>query len=315
LKAQIFSLKGQTSLCDDIQDLLRENLYRKIKIEQEVFDDEDWNRAAVLKMGRTYFRLLTASMVRVDDFCLEVENSLGKWGYWGYTGERGEYFVRLGDRMRTKVFPSVAVMDRMVMVPTGIHDAFDMPGGFSYLFRPLDLHGVLLVDFDDRKAIEYAVLKVAAQLSREIVTIGRRHMYVRDIRTPDLADLSELLHVAGDYLGRLEAEIVKPVPKLALDVTGDPVRLEAWSPVTLDVRNESGYALGAVRAQIRGPRNTLRRPIAQYLDFSSGAAEDRTLRFEVRAQAAPFCPLEVMFLSDDMAQGFTFPIPLILDVD
>jgi len=137
---------------------------------------------------------------------------------------------------------------------------------------------------------------------------------VRDIRTPALADLSELLHVAGDYLGGLEAEIVKPVPELALDVTGEPLRLGAWSSVTLDVRNESGYPLGAVRAQIRGPRNTLRRPIAQYLDFSSGAAEDRTLRFEVKAQAAPFCPLKVMFLSDDAAQGFTFPIPLILDV-
>jgi hypothetical protein len=314
LKAQIFSLKGQASLCEDIQDLLRENLYRKIKVEQVIFDDEDWNQTAALEMGRAFFRLLTASMVRVDDFSLEAENSLGKWGYWGYTGERGEYFVRLGDRMRTKVFPSVAVMDRMVMMPTGIHDAFEVPMGFSYLFRPLDLHGVILVDFDDRKAVEDAVLKVAAQLSREIVTIGRRHMYVRDIRTPDLADLSELLHVTGDYLDRLEAEIVKPVPKLALEVTGDPVRLGEWSPVTLNVRNESGYALSAVRAQIRGPRNALRRPLTQYLDFSSSAVEDRTLRFEVRAQAAPYCPLEVMFLSDDVAQGFTFPIPLILDV-
>lgn len=314
MKAQIFALKGQASLCADIQDLLRDNVYRKIEVEQKVFDDEDRDQGAVLKMGRAYFRLLTASMVRVDDFSLEVENSLGKWGYWGYTGEQGEYFVRLGDQLRTKVFPSVAVMDRMVMVPAGIHEAFDVPTGFEYLFRPLDLHGVLLVNFDERKAVEDAVLKVAAQVSREVVTIGRRQMQVRDIRTPDLAELSELLHVGGDYLGGLEAEIVRPVPKLALDVTGQPVTLGTWSPVALQVRNESDYPLTDVRAQIRGPRNTMRGPFTQYLDFSSGDVADRTLRFEVRAQAAPFCPLEVLFLSDDAVQGFTFPIPLILDV-
>jgi hypothetical protein len=314
LKAQIFSLKGQTSLRRDIQDLLEDNLYRKIEIEHKVFDDENWNENAGLELGRAYFRLLTASMVRVDDFSLEVENSLGQWGYWGYTGERGEYFIRLGDQLRTKVFPSVAVMDRMVMVPYGIHDAFDAPTGFSYLFRPLDLHGVLLVDFDNKKAIADAVAMVATQLGREIVTIGRRHMYVRKIRNPDLVDLGELLHVAGDFLGRFKAEIVKPVPKLALNVTGQPVRLEAWSQVALEVRNESDYELETVRAQIRGPRNVMRGPFAQYLDFSSGDAEHQTLRFEVRAQAAPFCPLEVLFLSDEAAQGFTFPIPLILDV-
>lgn len=313
MKAQIFSLKRQASLRRDIEDLLQENLYRKIEVKNRIVDKKDWDRRAGLKIGRAYFRLLAASMVRVDDFSLEVENSLGRWGYWGYTGERGEYFVRLGDQMRAKVFPSVAIMDRMVMVPDGIHEAFDVPTGFSYLFRPLDLHGVLLVDFDDRKAIQDAVVKVADQLAREFVTIGRRHMYVRDIRTPDLADLSKLLHVAEDYLGRLEAEIIRPVPRLDLAVTGEPVRLDEWCPVTLEVRNASDHPLGAVRAQVRGPRNTMQGPMAQYLDFS-GDAGDRTLRFEVRAQAAPFCPLEVMFLSDDIAQGFTFPIPLILDV-
>lgn len=314
MKAQIFSLKSQASLRRDIEDLLQEHLYRKIEVKNRIVDKKDWDTKAGLKTGRAYFRLLAASMVRVDDFSLEVENSLGKWGYWGYTGEGGEYFVRLGDQMRAKVFPSVAVMDRMVMVPEGIHEAFDVPTGFSYLFRPLDLHGVLLVDFDDPKAIQDAVIKVAGQLAREFVTIGRRHMYVRDIRTPDLADLSRLLHVDGDYLGRLEAEIVRPVPRLALAVTGEPVRLEEWSPVTLEVRNESDYPLGDVRAQVRGPRNTMRGPVAQYLDFSTGDAADRTLRFEVRAQAAPFCPLEVTFLSDEAVLGFTFPMPLILDV-
>jgi hypothetical protein len=314
LKAQIFSLKSQAPLRRAIEDLLQENLYWKIEVENKIIDDEDWDSRTGLEMGRAYFRLLAASMVRVDDFSLEVENSLGKWGYWGYTGERGEYFVRLGDQIRTKVFPSVAVMDRMVMVPAGIHDAFDVPTGFSYLFRPLDLHGVQLVDFDDPKAIKDAVAKVAAQLGREIVTIGRRHMHVRDIRTPDLTELSQLLHVAGDFLGRFETEMIRPVPKLALDVTGEPVTLGAWSQVALEVRNESDYELGAVRAQIRGPRNVMRGPFARYLDLASGDPGDRTLRFEVRAQAAPFCPLEVLFLSDDAVQGFTFPCPLILDV-
>ena len=306
MKAQIFFLPSQMELCREIEILLEDNLYQRIKVERKVFDDDHSNPEASLEIGRSYFRLLSASMVRVNDFSLEVENSRGKWGYWGYTGEKGEYFVRLGDRLRTKVFPSVAVMDRMVMVPEGIHDAFDVPTGFSYLLRPLDLHGVLVVDFDDSKAIEDAVVKVAAQIRREIVNIGRRHMYVRKTRIPDLVDLSELLHVAWDFLRGFEKEIVRPAPEFLLKVTSGPVRLAEWSEVVLEVWNESEYKLGTMRAQIRAPRHVMRGPFTQYLDFPSGEAEHQTLRFEVRAQVLPYCPLEVLFLSDDAAQAFTF---------
>ncbi len=315
MKAQIFALKSQTALCREIQLLLEDYLYRRIEVELKIFDDDDPNQNASLEIGRAFFRLLGASMVRADDFSLEVESSLGEWGYWGYTGDSGKYFVRLGDRLRTKVFPSVAIMDRMVMVPEEIHDALDVPTGFSYLFRPLDLHGVLLVDFGDQIAIQEAIVKIGGELRKEIVGIGRRHIYVRRTRTPDLVDLSGVLHVSVDFLKELEGEIVKLVPTLSLDVTSGPVRLGTWSQVRLEVRNESGHELGIMRVQIRAPRNVMRAHFVQHLDFSSKELECQTLQLDVKPQVAPFCPLEVRFLSDDVAPIFTFPIPLILDVE
>ena len=75
---------------------------------------------------------MKASTIAVGDFTIETEYEEGSWGY--YWDAETDYLVRLAYDYRGSVFPSVAVMNRMVMVPRDIHQAFDVPNDFSYLF-------------------------------------------------------------------------------------------------------------------------------------------------------------------------------------
>jgi hypothetical protein len=202
----------------------------------------------------------------------------------------------------------------MVMVPLGIHEAIDAPTDFAYLFRPLDLQGVLLVDFQDTEAVRRAILTVGAQIRAEIVSLGLRHMSVQRTRAPDLEDLSRLLNVHVDFLEELRQEILRPLPHLMPKVTSKPAILLRESSVTLEIRNESEYALGTVRVQIRAPSSVMKVPLVRHLDFSSDRPKHQTIEFEVVPKTIPYCPLEVLVLLDDTTHDPMPPIPLILDV-
>lgn len=310
MKAQIFSLKSQKKVCHQIEALLRSNFYRDIEVERRVYDGK--NETTAREIGRSYLELMRASTIRVGSFSVDAEYEEGSWGH--YWDPKGEYFLRLRRDLRTKVFPSVAIMSRMVMVPNVVHQAFDVPADFAYLFRPLDLQGVDLTDFGDTDAIQRAVVRVAAQIRKEIVSIGRRHMSLQGTQSPDVEELARLLGVDEDFVEELRHEIVRPTPRLIPKVTSKPVRLNSVSQVMLEIRNESENALGAVRVQIRAPWRVMRAPLAQYLDFGPGKAMHQTIEFEVVPKTTPYCPLEVLFLLDDATHDIAPPVPLILDV-
>jgi len=312
LKAQIFSLESQDRVRRLIETLLRSDFYQRISVEHLIYDDND--KANAQRTGRSYLGLMKASTITVGDFTIETEDEAGHWGYYWDDSLVKKHFLRLSDELKTGVFPAVAIMDRMVMVPKGIHRAIDAPTDFSYLFRPLDLQGVLLVDFEDEEAIRRAILRVGGQIGAEIVSLGLRHMSVQGALTPDLEDLSQLLNVHLDFLQELRREILRPLPHLMPRVTSEPVRLLRGSQVTLEIRNDSGYALGTVRVQIRAPRRVMEAPLVRHLDFSSERTAHRIIEFEVVPQTIPYCPLEVLVLLDDTTHDPMPPIPLILKV-
>jgi len=293
-----------------IESLLRSNFYRDIEVEHRIYDGK--NEAGARQIGRSYLELMRASTIRVGSFSVDAEYEEGSWGH--YWDPKGEYFLRLRRDLRAKVFPSVAIMSRMVMVPHVVHQAFEMPADFSYLFRPLDSQGVDLTDFGDSDAIQRAIVRVAAQIRKEIVSIGRRHMSLQGTQSPDVEDLARLLGVDEDFIEELRPEIIRPSPRLIPRIVSKPARLKRISRVILEIRNESESAPGAVRVQIRAPWRVMRAPVAQYLDFGPGKAEEQTVEFEVQPTTTPYCPLEVLFLLDDATHDITPPVALILDV-
>ena len=312
MKAQIFSLRDQDGARRVIEASLRRDFYQGIMVDHIIYDDKDKGDAR--RTGGSYLRLLKASTITVGDFTIESEDAAGNWGYYWDDSLVKKHFLRLSDELKTGVFPAVAIMDRMVMVPLGIHRAIDAPTDFSYLFRPLDLHGVLLVDFEDGEAIRRAILRVGARIRAEIVSLGLRQMSLQRALAPDLEDLGQLLDVDLDFLQDLKQEILRPLPHLMPRVISEPVRLLRESRVTVEIRNESDYTLGAVRVQIRAPRRVMEAPLVRHLDFSLEGAANQSIEFEVVPQTIPFCPLEVLVLLDDSTYEPMPPIPLILRV-
>jgi hypothetical protein len=260
-------------------------------------------------IGKSYLEMMRASTVKVGDFTVEAAYEDGSWGY--YWDREEEHLLRLPHELMTKVFPAVAVMNRMVIVPREIHKAFDAPTDFAYMFKPLEAYGVVLADFDKRDTIRRALVRVATQVRAEIVSLCRRHMSLQGTRSPDLEELARLLDVDEDFLEELKQDVIRPFPRLEAQVISGPVRLKKSSRVKLAVRYESVNAPGTVRVQIRPPAV---KPVVHYLDFSAGQTTDQMIEFDVVPKTAPYCPLEVLFYLEDAADDTVPPIALILDV-
>jgi hypothetical protein len=313
VKAQVFTLKSQEALRRAIARSLRA-FYEDIEIEHRIYDEDSESK----RIGERYLHLLKASTVGVGAFSVEVEDQYGSWDYWDSRAdvERANYFLRLPHDAKEKVFPAIAIMNRMVIVPQGIGDALDVPTGFSYLLKPLDLQGVLAVDFEGRDAIQDAVMRVGAEIRAEIVSLASRQMAMNRIPTPDLEELSDLLGVHVDFMEGLQEDILSPMPQLTVGITSGPALLRRVSRVVLEIRNGAGQPAGVVGVQVRLPFNGLKEPPTRYsarLDFSGGDGR-HTVELDVFPRTVPYCPMEVMFQFDETVDAVSFPVPLILEV-
>lgn len=315
MKAQIFYLEHQQDMRDELASLLREYVYENIQVEVSGirFDrmeegNSQW-RAAL-----AYLNYLKSSMIKVDDFRILVEGSYGYSWYLGYEGET-THLLKLHPDSVDSVLPAVAVIDRMVMLPQGIREAFDTSREFSFFPRPLDLQGVLMVDFAEPQAIREAVRQVGAQIKSEIEKLCRRYMFVNKILRPDYNDLSRLLKIDKRFFERFADELFQPSVRLTPRIISGPARRGQQTQIVLEIQKESEDALGIVNVQVRGPADTLAAPVAEYVDFSAGMSQIQKIQFEIFPTTSPYCPFEVLMVPNDTNQKYTpFPIPLILDV-
>lgn len=315
MRAQIFYLEHQQDMRDELASLLREYVYKNIQVEPSGirFDqmsegNRQWSAALA------YLNYLKSSMIKVDDFRILVEGSYGYSWYLGYEGET-THLLKLHPDSVDAVLPAVAVMDRMVMLPQGIREAFDTSREFSFFPRPLDLQGVLMVDFDEPPAIREAVRQVGVQVKSEIEKLCRRYMFVNKILRPDYDDLARLLKIDKRFFTLFEDELFQPSVVLTPRIINGPARRGQRTQIILEIQKESEDALGIVNVQVRGPSDTLAVPVAEYLDFSAGNSQIQEIQFEIFPNAYPYCPFEVLLVPNDTNKKYTpFPIPLILDV-
>jgi len=234
-------------------------------------------------------------------------------GYSGYGDVSRTNFIKLFQNKMASAFPAVAVMDRLILAPQGIHEAFDKVRGFSWFLRPLDLNGVSLVDFRDAEPIREAIRQVGLRLKAEVIKLNKRHMLIRKIPNPDLSDLSELLKIDKEYLEEIQLGFSKAV--LVPKVVSGPAPLEKESIVILEIQNQSANPLERVQVLVRGPSGVLVGTVAPSLDFPGGNEGTRRIQFSVTPKTAPYCPLEVQFgLSETDGTDPAFPIPVVLDV-
>lgn len=308
MNAQIFYLPSQRDLIYEVQALLREHLYQNVQVDHfEVLDSDRYT-------ARKYLTLLRASMIKSDDFRIGIEEADQYVWYLGYEEDTNWKSLKLRRSSMSSIFPAIAVMDRMVMLPRGIYDAFDTT--IPFFPKPLDLQGVLLLDFNDRRAIAEAVRQVGAQIKVDVAKLCKRYTFIKRIIQPDFEELAQLLHIDKGYLARNKTEMFAASVKLTPRIVSGPAQLGRSTLVSLEITNESDDALGEVQTQVKAPGGSLKTPVVrEYLDFSVGQPPVQKIQFEITPRTSPYCPLEVLFEPNEPSQTYTpFPIPIILDV-
>jgi hypothetical protein len=320
VKATVFHLEKQDALYRSIERLLRQTVYEAIEIERRVIPNyyHELSESSVHDTCRSYLRMLRACMIRVEDFRIVVGNVPYSWCYLGYEGYgdlETNNFLQISLDNLNAIFPAVAINDRMVMAPSGLHDAFDGSSALPFFLRPLNLQGVALVDFAQAAFLRQEMQQIGQHVEREIVQLCARHAQVRKIQRPDFGQLSELLKVDLSYLEQRREKIMGSLIRLTPVVRSGPVTLGSKSRVVMEISEGIGNSLKRVRVQVKGPKGAIGESAASVLDFTSANDPLRTLTLDVVAKAAPYCPLEIRFESDDSTEAYAaFPIPVILDV-
>jgi hypothetical protein len=218
----------------------------------------------------------------------------------------------------TSIFPAVAIMNRMVLLPYGVGDAFEKTRVFPWFVKPRDLGGVVLADFRHSDSVADAIRQVGVQLKSDIAKLCKRHMLFRKILTPDFHELQQLLGVNLRYLELNRADLAAPSANLRSRIVSGAVRIGRTSKVVLEVHYESkalSGISGSVIVKVNAPSGTLKAPVAATLDLSSGNGS-RRIEFDVTPKTGPYCPLEVLYSIDEtQAASAPFPLPLVLDVE
>jgi hypothetical protein len=315
---QIFCLRSQKAVARKVESLLRKLIYPELEVELKEISD-DYNTYSDYKEHENcglFLRLFKASMIRVDDFAIVVSDGRGRWYYMGGSYHNEPRLLELLQSSMSSVFPAVAIMNRMMMMPYGVGDAFGKSRMFPWFVKPRDLEGVVLTDFQHPDSLEQAIRQVDVQLRTDIAKLCKRHMLLRRIATPDFVELSHLLKISTDYLESHRPEFTAPWAGLTCEIVSASARVGIESEVALEVRYASPEPLGLVSVRVSAPHGVMEDTFKASLLFAGGKTERRELRLRVKPKAAPYCPLEVQFTMDE-TQPLAAPssYPLLLDVD
>lgn len=317
MNAKIFCLTSQKSMADEVERLLRDHIFKDIGcLRLEIGDGYSRNpEAREQEYCRLFLRLLKASMMRVDDFAVVVTDGRGRWHYMGGVYNEEPHLLELFAESMPSLFPAVAIMDRMVMLPHTVGDAFRRSRALPWFIKPSHLGGVVLTNFGHTDSLVEGTRQVGLQLRTDIAKLCKRHMLMRKIGTPDFTELSRLLDVHTKYLERHRAEIVPPSARLSARIVSGPARVGRKTRVRIEVHYESDDPLALVVLNVNAPSGTLDEPVSETLSFPDGGSKSTPIEFDLVPMARPYCPLEVIFAIDERhASSSSAPFLLILDV-
>ena len=260
--------------------------------------------------------------VDAASFAISVEDKHGSFQYLGGYYQNGVELLGLLRDKKPNVVPAVAIMNRMVMVPSGIEEAFGGSSGLKFFFRPLSLQGSAYVNFADRKDVDRAVADVSRQIHQEIVELGRRMRFVQKSDDLGMDKLDKLLMIDDqDYLNTLHDEICWRPMELASEIGS--CKLTSKIPLRLQVRiavHANSDQVGIVRFQFKTPQDVTVEPRSGELNFSSACKQtiescEQAIEFSLMPVTQPYCPFELtLTLCDPRFPDQSFRSPFVLDV-
>ena len=317
MKTRIFILQGQNTLAKSISSLLRDEIHRDIDVEYVEIDPK-YNQGSDRDMHyhcRDYLRLLRTSFIASHPFDVVVKNDWETQGCYlglGYAGEFAGYCFEFKHMQMSALFPAVAIMDRIVMLPEEFHLELDAhPRTFLSLARPLCLGGIELVDYHATEALKQAVHRVAVQLRREWKSLCHRQMAIRRLFKPDFDELSRLLKV--DLMILESNNLFSPDVRLDASIVEGRAVEGTLSRVTLELRNSGDRELRNIRVRVKAPSNTMASPFSKMLDLLP--PKSVRVEIELTPSVAPCCPLEVFVdLEGGPIDIPSVQIPVLVDV-
>lgn len=327
-KAKIFYLENcQEKLAKDLQRSLRQIIYSNLDIDL-ICIEKDMDSGKVNRTkAEDYLQLLKAAIVKTKNFSLAV--FVEHKGFW-YMGneadqkksEFGDYHFGVDSNNLEHIFPAIAIMDRMVMLPIGITGVLESyPDDLQWLFKPLDNCGVELVDFENQAHVNNSINRVNKTLIVEISRYCNRYMHINKIFEPDNSDffdkISTLLNIDLGFLNYHRNKLLLKLAELSVVWPTQKLKLKQKNQVHLQFKKETKEFSGTLYVEVKSPPNTLiNSPVKEEFYFRENQ-ELYEITFNAEPQAVPFLPLEILMYGGNEEIEMSYPhlFQVVLDVE
>jgi hypothetical protein len=295
MKAEIFYASGQ----EDVEQSIRRQLSSRISPQIEVeghpisgsYADFDTVRKMYQQASR-YVRLLQGSIppsTRLQ-IGLTGESAYGFYTYSVYADRTFFFQEGFGN-----LLPALAIRDRMMLVPFGLSKRLTGAEELLSIFRPLEMGGVVEVDFNNYGDLDAALSKAGEKLRAEVIQEFRAFASYRGREEIDFGKLAQELGVDWRFIkdslqARAREMTFYNQLSCRLDVNSLPV--ERWTQLQLTVVNDSDVGLSGLAIDVAGPVQILPRR----LEVDVGPHSSADLKVSIKAGEVGEFPLEFAFL-------------------
>ena len=295
MNAEIFYLEHQRGSLPRLKGLLRQHVYPALSIIEhriEWANERDASRA-----GWRYVKLLQASIPPEKGIELNI-HELGIFGYRFYIEVYYAFRYLAGKTFQTdrlsEFFPAVAMQDRMVLIPAGIGKKLEYGDQILSPFNPIDMGGVLEVDFAEAEALKDAMARVGQILRSDFLKELRAYASYQDIREMSMPKVAGDLGVDAGFIGHAletEAAALDFYEQLTCEFDQSRVSPARWTRVHLRIRNDSAIDLDDLAISIRGPAGVQPSRVAATVPAHSAAE----LPIAIKPEDKGDFPLEISF--------------------
>ena len=315
MRAEIFHTTTQWDIVGRLRDLLCGLIYPSLS--PKLYEIQLLGGVEVETAWR-YVKLLQGAISPEKGLKLTVRE-LGLMGYGAYVQVYYPFSHYTGKSFQEGeldvFFPSIALRDRMVLVPRGVKKILERPPGEGQIFKPLEMGGVEEVDFHDIGSVAAALQRVAEVVKDELLIELRafRSVHPGEISLVDLArafgiDLGYIHHyLERDFLERITNK------KIYIEFDSQRFSVNGWTRVVLTVRNDSDVALANVALEITGPIKIW--PSKIRFDLPAGGSQ--SVEIAVKPDEPGKFPVEILCLTpeDIMFSDWLRPQHIWLEAD
>lgn len=296
-----------------VAELLKEHVFRNLLIDEYYAYNYGYPSDDCLNM---YLSLLNSSVIKYKDFNLMIQKSdrYPMYSYWHsgmYSYIYSSATMGISRDKLWRLFPAVAIMDRMIILPQDIINAFDYDkNNYSWLPKPLEAGGAILVDYSNTDLLREGICRVEKQLQYEISRLCIRHMTANNIPEPDYYALGKLLRANPEFVKKHTSKLYREI-SLRVEAAQDTIPVNQDSFVTINLYSKTESPVGRIRVTVSAPSKTLDYKVSEVLEMDYSGK----LEFRLNPKVRPYCPLEVSVETYDLGEGSNpMQFPVILNV-